>query len=329
MVDYLTIAALALSIVTLASVMLLLVTIHRRPVATGLGTSSLESTVNEVKGLVTGLQGPVSQMLNTVGAIKQTTDQTSSGLGDVKRFTDLLSGSSQKRGRAGEIIVRQYLERLPREMWEEQYTIPGSHGRVDYALRIYNNGSQLLLPIDSKFSLPEGVGDFDGVANGLARERAVEVVKYIVPSVTTDFAVMVLPNPVYYALTSETIEMMQEAKIVPCPSEGVMMLCTLAMRAQQAVVLAQSADRLRSYVIEIDTKLGRVRADVSKWAKNLNGASRYARQTLEDLDDTRGSLGAITMHLDESESGQLLNRQLESSPSILTDHTVDDPADET
>jgi DNA recombination protein RmuC len=328
LVDVLTLAALGLSTVTLFAVLYVLVAIKRRSVGTGPDSGNLESTLGEVKGSVSGLQAAVTQLVSTVGEIRRDTGQTTSGMEEMKKFATLLTGSSQKRGAAGEIIVRSYLERLPKELWEEQYYLPGSSDRVDYALRMNNSGSQLYLPIDAKFSLPDGVENFEGEANRLARKRAEELVKYIAPGVTTDFAVMVLPNSVFYALTAETVGSMQEIKVVACPPEGIIILSSLALRAHQAIVLAKSAERLTTYVLEIDGKLEHVGADFGRLAKNLKSAYKNADQAAEDIDDTRKELGSITTHLGEVTGAQPAPA-LQASPAALFGDTAEDQSEET
>ena len=328
MADILTVIALGLSAVTLATVLYVLVAIRRKPGVGGPDAGSLESSLGEVKGSVSGLQAAVTQLVSTVGEIRRDTGQTTSGMEEMKKFATLLTGSSQKRGAAGEIIVRSYLERLPKELWEEQYYLPGSSDRVDYALRMNNSGSQLYLPIDAKFSLPDGVEDFEGEANRLARKRAEELVKYIAPGVTTDFAVMVLPNSVFYALTAETVGSMQEIKVVACPPEGIIILSSLALRAHQAIVLAKSAERLTTYVQEIDGKLEHVGADFGRLAKNLKSAYKNAEQAAEDIDDTRKELGSITTHLGEVTGAQPAPA-LQASPAALFGDTAEDHSEET
>jgi hypothetical protein len=140
-------------------------------------------------------------------------------------------------------------------MWEAQFCLPGSSDRVDYVLRLNNGGSQVYLPIDAKFSLPDGGNDFDGQANKLAKKRSEELCKYIVAGVTTDFAVMVLPQSVFYSLTAETVGSMHDIRVVACPPECVIMLSSSATRAHQAMVLAEGADRLGTYFQEIDGRL--------------------------------------------------------------------------
>jgi DNA anti-recombination protein RmuC len=327
--DELSLAAVALSAITLVFMLYLLMVMRRRSAGVEPEGSNLEATISEVKGSVSGLQAAVTQLNSTVGEIKQATTQTSSGMVEMMKFAELLSGSSQKRGQAGEIMVQQYLEKLPREMWEKQFFIPGSNGRVDYALRIYNGSTQLFLPIDAKFSLPDSAENFADESNSLARKRATEIIQYIVPGVTTDFAVMVLPNSVFYALTAETVGSIEDLKIVPCPPEGIIILSTLAMRAHQTVVLARSAEKLRDYVGEIDGKIGKVRDDIEKWAKHLRGASKYAKQTLDDLDDTRASLGSISTRLTETPEIAVTAPQLSTPTEIAFEEPSDEATDET
>jgi len=327
--DPLTLVAVALSVVTLAAVLLLAITIRRRATPNEMDTGGLASTIGEVKGSVSDLHTAVNQLHSMFGEIKQATSETSSGMVEMRKFAELLSGSSQKRGAAGEIIVRSYLERLPKEMWEEQFYLPGSSDRVDYALRMNNGGVQLFLPIDAKFILPDGIESFEDEANKLARKRAEELVKYIAPGVTTDFAVMVVPTSVFYALTSETVGAIQDIRVVACPPEGVIILCSLAMRAHQAMVIAQSAERLTTYVNVIDGKLEQVGDDVGKLAKNLKGAWRYATKAAEAIEGTRSELDNITTHLGEVAGAKSTSSQLQTPTPVLVEETATDSADET
>jgi DNA anti-recombination protein RmuC len=298
--DDLTIAALGISVLTLIAVVVVLITIKRKTPGVASTPEGLETTMGRVEGKVQDLHSAVSQLLPQVGEIKAATTQASNDLTDVKKVTDLLGGSSQKRGRAGELIIREYIQRLPREMWVEQYDIPGTDGRVDFGLWLPNEISRLLLPIDSKFSLPDDIEDYEGEANRLALQRAQELEKYVVHDLTTDFVVMVLPNRVFYALESETVSSLGSARVVACPPEGVIILCNFAMRAQQAVVLGKRAGDLRNKVVEINDKLGRIAEDITKLGKHLKGASNDVKQTLSDIDDTRSTLTTISTQLGDS-----------------------------
>ena len=316
MVDALTLAALGLSAVTLVAVIVLILSIRTKPSGTVSDPGGLATTLGEVKGSVSNLHAAVSQLSSMVGEIRQATNDTSSGMVEMRKFAELMTGSSQKRGAAGEVVVSSYLERLPREMWEKQFYLPGSSDRVDYALRINDGGKTLYLPIDAKFSLPGDAEEFVDEANRLAMKRAEEVGKYVTPGVTVDFAVMVLPNSVYYALTAETTGALQGIRVVACPPEGVIVLSSLAMRAHQAFVLAQGTDHLRSYVQIIGERLDAVSGEMAKLVKHLKGASRYAEQTLGDIEGTKSALGEIMNRLGNDTSEGLMPEMPTSPPSL-------------
>lgn len=309
--------------VTMVAVVALLISIRKKPSEPASDPGSLATTLGEVKGSVSNLHAAVSQLSSMVGEIRQATNDTSSGMVEMRKFAELMSGSAQTRGAAGEVVVSSYLERLPREMWERQFYLPGSSDRVDYALRINNGGKTLYLPIDAKFSLPTGEVDFVDQANKLARKRADELCKYIAPGVTTDFAVMVLPNSVYYALTSDTVTSLQDIRVVACPPEGVIVLSSLAMRAHQTFVLAQSTDRLRTYVQVIGERLDGVSNEMTKLVKHLRGASKYAEQTLGDIEGTKNALGEITNRLDQSPTEEPAIAEMPATPPVLEWKTED------
>ena len=325
MADALTVAALLLSAVTLVSVLFLAMTTRRKSTPSEPDNSGLERTIGEVKASVQGLHAAVTQLLPTMGEIKHAADQTSLDMTKVKEFADLMRGSSQKRGLMGVIAVRQYLEKLPREMWAPQVSLPGSEGRVDYVLRINNSGNKLLLPIDSKFSIPESLENFELEANERALIRSKEVVKYIVPGVTTDFAVMVLPDSVLLALTSETRGVIEDSKVVPCSPDGIIIFCTLAMRAQQAVAITQNVERLRGYLLGVDTNLEKVSDDIASMLKSLNGASKHGKETLRDLGDVREKLANISTHLSEGNGIGLATEQQEAQAPALVNPLEDEP----
>jgi len=73
----------------------------------------------------------VKDILSMTAEIKELVANTSTGMTEVQKFADLMTGSSQKRGKVGETFVRSYLSNLPKELWEEQFQIPGGQGRVD------------------------------------------------------------------------------------------------------------------------------------------------------------------------------------------------------
>ena len=327
MADVLTLAALGLSAVTFVAIIYVLIIIKRGTPGSGPDTNSLESTLGEVKGTVTSLHTVVTQLLPTISDIKSTADQTSTDMGKMRDLANLVSGSSQKRGAFGEIVIQQYLEQFPRSMWDPQFSIPGAEGRVDYILRIRNNKEELLLPIDSKFSLPGDSESFERDANERALDRAAEVVKYMVPGVTTDFAVMVVPHDVLLALTSETLMALQEIKVIPCSPQGVVIFCTLAIRAQQAVVIARNVESLRSYLQEIDIKLETITGEMKTMVRSLNGASTHAKNTVRELVSARSKLADKSVHLEGVTGPEIAEASRIVAPPPLADGDEDEAAE--
>ena len=313
MADSVTVAALLVSLMSLSTVIYLLFWLSRKQ-SIAAKSVGLESSVSEINGAISNMNvsmnhmiteigqvkqaaSSVNQVLTTMGELKTTTDSFSSEIHEVRRFTELFQGSSQKRGAFGELMIRQYLEMLPKELWEEQFTIPGSSGRVDYALRINNNGREVFLPIDSKFSLPKEIEGFADIANKLASKRAEEVLQYIVAGTTTDFAVMVLPSAVYYSLNQDAVREMTSKGVIPAPIEGVMVLCGFVLRAHQSLVVEQSTKRVKDYAQRIQTCLTSIQESAESLEKSLKTAQKSAHQTSVNVNEAIDELDEITNHL--------------------------------
>jgi DNA anti-recombination protein RmuC len=296
----------------LAVLYLILMTRKRNP------AQDQNTDVAEIKGAVSTLNSSLTDVISRIGEMKSSTEQMTKGISDIQTFADLFKGSSQKRGQAGEIMIRQYLETLPREMWESQFTIPGGSGRVDYVIRINNNGKQTFLPIDSKFSMPESDEDFEDSANKKALARVQDVLQYLTPGITTDFVVMVLPNPVYYSLKYETIRLMADQKVLPTPVDGVMVFCSLALRAHQAMVLEQSATQLGDFAQKVRDGLTAILVEVKPLEKNLKSAHKYIEKTHHNIEESISELDGITTHLPERKSLATVPDKAVLAPDLLT-----------
>jgi DNA recombination protein RmuC len=135
------------------------------------------------------------------------------GVGDLKRVLT----NVKARGTWGEASLGMLLEQA---MSAEQYgqnvaVIPGSSQRVEFAIRLPNDGdTPVWLPIDAKLPIEDyerlidasdraDVAAIDAAQKGL--ERAIRVAakdiceKYIGPPHTTDFAIMFLPTEGLFA----------------------------------------------------------------------------------------------------------------------------------
>lgn len=135
------------------------------------------------------------------------------GVGDLKRVLT----NVKARGTWGEATLGMLLEQA---MSHEQYgqnvaVVPGSSARVEYAIRLPNDGdTPVWLPIDAKLPIEDyerlidaseraDVAGIEAAQKGL--ERAIRVAakdigdKYIAPPHTTDFAIMFLPTEGLFA----------------------------------------------------------------------------------------------------------------------------------
>jgi DNA recombination protein RmuC len=135
------------------------------------------------------------------------------GVGDLKRVLT----NVKARGTWGEATLGMLLEQA---MTTEQYAqnvsvIPGSTARVEYAIRLPNDGdTPVWLPIDAKLPIEDyerlidaseraDVAGIEAAHKGL--EKAIRVAakdiseKYIGPPHTTDFAIMFLPTEGLFA----------------------------------------------------------------------------------------------------------------------------------
>ncbi len=121
----------------------------------------------------------------------------------IRRLEAILAGT-QSKGAAGERIVEQVFAKLPAEWRIRNFRINGKV--VEFGLRLPNG---LVLPIDSKWPSSELIEKFAQTDNPeeqiiLKREiekavlrKAQEARKYIDPSQTLPFAVIVVPDAVF------------------------------------------------------------------------------------------------------------------------------------
>ena len=280
MADILAITGLVISFVILIVLLYVLITIRNKEAKPD---TNIHQSIGEMKVVVSEIKNKMDKLDD-----------------EMMRFVTLFTGSSQKKGLVGETIVKYYLENLPKDMWEKQYTLPNG-SRVDYIIKIRNNNSELYLPIDVKFSLPNESQDFEKEANRLVLQRAKEVTKYIIPGVTTDFAVMVLPTSVYYALTSETLSELIKMNVIPTAPEGIIPLAFLTLRAYQTIVLSQNAKKLMEYIKDINSTLEQVSEDLDKLRDNLSKQTNSIAKAKDSIDKTIQKIDGLTKHLSEAE----------------------------
>ncbi len=255
--------------------------------------SRLSTVSNDLTNVSKGLEN-LKKNLDENIASKLTTLDTSQN--DVKRqvetFVALFSGSARTRGIAGESAIRMVLSTLPSSLWAEQINIPGTANRVDFGIYVPQTGSSsLILPIDSKFSMPHLPGGnmsaeeqktYERMANAQIKDRCREVTKYVDPAKgTTNFALMFIPDTVYQLMDSDTLKEAVSRSVIPVNTPGLIAASFIMSRfnrevecardVQQIVGAIQTATKELNEALDYIEKAKRQAASVDR---NLIGAER-------------------------------------------------------
>lgn len=241
----------------------------------------------------------VSERLEAVHQGLGDMQKLAGGVGDLKKILS----NVKTRGIIGEYQLGAILDEvLSREQYEENIAVnPKSSERVEFAVKLPNDGEYVYLPIDSKFPgdsyahLQEAYESGDKEAVAVAAKSLVQTLdneakdistKYIVAPYTTDFAIMFLPTEGLYAeaVNRGLIELfMHKYKIsIAGPSTLAALLNALQMGFRTLAIQERSAEvwRVLSAVkTEIDKYEDIVRKTIDKLDK--------ANKDLESLVGTR------------------------------------------
>jgi DNA recombination protein RmuC len=196
---------------------------------------SNEKRLNEIRGVV---EEKLQKTLNTrlTESFKQIGEQLNSvhrGLGEMKSLASdtkslkiALTNSVKERGTYGEVRLEALLSDILIPSQYESQALISDNKRVDFAINLpgIEEDKPLLLPIDSKFPL----GDYtqllraeDKTEIELAKKSLAKSIKlsakeicekYIVPPITTDFALMFLPTEGLYAEVAQNDELYKEIR---------------------------------------------------------------------------------------------------------------------
>ncbi len=167
---------------------------------------TLETRFNQSFKLISDRLEQVSKGLGEMHGLAE-------GVGDLKRVLS----NVKTRGNMGEVELGSILEQI---LSPEQYVVnacvePDSQRRVEFAVKLPGSdpdGHPVLLPIDSKFPIEDYQRLLDAYDTGGEVEKeasrfessvkrcAAEIhSKYIIPPMTTDFAIMFVPTEGLYA----------------------------------------------------------------------------------------------------------------------------------
>lgn len=266
------------------------------------------------------------------------------GVGDLRR---VLSGV-KTRGILGEVqlgaILREVLS--PDQYLEDVATVPGSSERVEFAVRLPQDGAEpILMPIDSKFPgdayehVRQAVeaGDADAVvAARRALERQIKNEakdisrKYLSVPATTNFGIMFLPFEGLYA------EVVNMPGLVEClqrdyrvsvagPSTMAAILNSLQM-SYQTFAFQKRADEIQRVLAAVKAEFPRYQDELAKALRQI----RTAEKTVDGIISTRTNaierkLKEVTALDDPAEAALLLGIGASAADAEDADATVEEP----
>ncbi|KKN46941.1 hypothetical protein LCGC14_0668070 [marine sediment metagenome] len=230
--------------------------------------------IDTIRDSASKLDGTVSTIQTLSGNLFKQIDGLTKLQSELKlnfqSFYDMLIMKPSVKGRVGEGIVKFILSSFPEKLWKEQYKISGS-GIVDFA--IFMPPDDRILPMDAKFSLPEGIiervleeGEIVFLnkeqrkkANTLVIKRMREVTKYINPlEGTMDFALIFIPDSVYLALTNETLGELQSNRVIPVNTSGLISTLFLIERQYISIRISKAVDRLEDIKFTMESQFSKI-----------------------------------------------------------------------
>lgn len=245
----------------------------------------------------------LEKMHKSVGEMQALSESVS----DIRRvFTNV-----KLRGTWGETQLNALLEQMlaPDQYVRSCKLDPLGNTLVDFAIRLPSVSGDTLLPVDSKFPVEEyerlcessEKGDWAGTE--LARknlERAVRVQaesiakKYILPPVTTDFAVLYLPSEALYAevlkITGLADFLHKRRIILSGPSNFAALLSLLQTGFRTAAIEKRSGELVRT--------LEQFRMEFARFAEGLDKAKRKLQEAQDSVEYAAKRTDVIGRQLD-------------------------------
>lgn len=239
--------------------------------------------------------------------VSERLEQVHKGLGEMRALTsdvgDLkkVLSNVKVRGMWGEMQLRNLLEEIltPDQYVENVATKPDSTERVEFAISLpgaVDDGTPVLLPIDSKFPLEDyqrlvaasesGDPALAAEAQKSLRLRVLEEAKairdkYLEPPYTTDFGILYLPIEGLYAevlrIDGLSDMLVRDYRVVPAgPTTVTALLNSLQMGFRTLAIEKRSS--------EVWILLGKVKTEFDKFGKALEKTKQKIDQAGKELD---------------------------------------------
>lgn len=255
--------------------------------------------IDTIRDSASKLDGTVSTIQTLSGNLFKQIDGLTKLQSELKlnfqSFYDMLIMKPSVKGRVGEGIVKFILSSFPEKLWKEQYKISGS-GIVDFA--IFMPPDDRILPMDAKFSLPEGIiervleeGEIVFLnkeqrkkANTLVIKRMREVTKYINPlEGTMDFALIFIPDSVYLALTNETLGELQSNRVIPVNTSGLISTLFLIEKQYISIRISKAVDRLENIKFTMESQFSKISVTLRKAETQGENSNKNVTNAIQQL----------------------------------------------
>ncbi len=254
------------------------------------------------------ISGQLSQVYQGLGEMKN----LATGVGDLKKVME----GVKTRGIYGEVQLGAIIEDIltPTQYLTNTVTKKGSSDRVEFAVRMPGKGTEVLLPIDSKFPVENYQRLLKAYDDGnkseietyrkALRKDVVEQAKkihdkYIDVPKTTEFAMMFVPTESLYAevlrISGVDEEIRQKYSIsLSSPATLPVMLNGLLMGYRSVAIEKRSA--------EVWKILGGVKAQFGKFGDLLEGVEKKLSESAKKIEDTRKQARRIEKTMNDVES---------------------------
>ena len=278
----------------------------------------IRGTVDEKlqKTLETRITASFQEVTKNLESLYKSIGEMNSLAKDVENLNIMFS-NVKVRGTWGEVQAENILsDLLTPQQYVKNYS-PGKNGSsVEFAIRLpgKDNGSEVFLPIDSKFPKEDFVRYSDAVAAGneeatktalkdlrarvLSEARDIKS-KYIVPPKTTDFAILFVPTESLYAellRMGDFAEMLQnEYKVVLTGPTNFSALINSLQIGFRTLQIEKNTEKIWKLFRDLKTQFSRFGEDLEKSQKAIGAASDKIDAAVKRSNAITGKLERIEL----------------------------------
>lgn len=299
------------------------------------------------KSLQEGFKGnsdTMGELKKQLGAIDDAQKHLQSLQDDVTSLNQVLQGN-QTRGAYGELQLEMLLENTFPEGKGRFYNLQDDLGfvhdgekvRPDADLIFTVNGKVSKLCIDSKFPFADYAKLFSGEAkeeeksalqgkftNEVKKKYKEIADKYIIPSLTPNYAIMFIPNDGVFAyIENEFPQLVNDAR-----SLGVIFACPSTLQAIVVVFHNAAMEAERSKNMEqMEAALKGLSLEFNRFAERWDSLQRSIQVAANKTSQMTTTVQKITGKFGKINEANLQSNPTEEEPSALADDSIEIPLD--